>query len=101
GAGGLGRTGPEAMSADVGKIFSEQRAIGYPSVLVEGERDCNRYLTDMFADWQAPGITTVLHEKKGGYANNIRAVRGLAAKAEAEGGRTETAAPPPGSASQP
>jgi glycine/D-amino acid oxidase-like deaminating enzyme len=27
----------------------------------------------------------VLHEKKGGYANNIRAVRGLAAKAEAEG----------------
>ena len=53
---------PEAMSADVAKIFSEQRAIGYPSVLVEGERDCNRYLTDMFADWQAPGITTVLHE---------------------------------------
>jgi glycine/D-amino acid oxidase-like deaminating enzyme len=27
----------------------------------------------------------VLHEKQGGYANNIRAVRGLAAKAEAEG----------------
>ena len=81
---------PEAMSADVAKIFAEQRAIGYPSVLVEGERDCNRYLTDMFADWQAPGITTVLHEKKGGYANNIRAVRGLAAKAEAEGVRIET-----------
>ena len=78
---------PEAMSEDVAKIFSEQKAIGYPSVLVEGERDCNRYLTDMFEDWQAPGITTVLHEKKGGYANNIRAVRGLAAKAEAEGVR--------------
>ena len=78
---------PEAMAEDVAKIFAEQRAIGYSSVLVEGERDCHRYLCDMFADWQAPGITTVLHEKQGGYANNIRSVRGLAAKAEAEGVR--------------
>src|SRR5215472_13883374 len=76
---------PKAMAEDVAKIFSEQQAIGYSSVLVEGERDCQRYLRDMFADWQAPGITTVLHEKQGGYANNIRAVRGLAAKAEAAG----------------
>ena len=81
---------PEVMSEDVAKIFVEQRAIGYPSVLIEGERDCNRYLLDMFADWQAPGITTVLHEKKGGYANNIRAVRGLEAKAVAEGARIAT-----------
>src|SRR6476661_11215082 len=28
---------PEVMHAQVAKIFSEQRAIGYPSVLVEGE----------------------------------------------------------------
>src|SRR5438270_6996279 len=76
---------PEAMSEDVAQIFSEQRAIGYPSVLIEGRSDCQRYLLDMFEDWQALGSTTVLHEKKGGYANNIRAVRGLAAKAEAEG----------------
>src|SRR6266550_6947831 len=81
---------PEVMSEDVAKIFAEQQAIGYPSVLIEGERDCDRYLTDMFDDWQAPRITTVLHEKKGGYANNIRAVRGLAAKAGAEGVRIET-----------
>jgi len=81
---------PEVMSEDVAKIFAEQRAIGYPSVLIEGEGDCNRYLLDMFADWQAPGISTVLHEKKGGYANNIRAVRGLAAKAQAEGARLST-----------
>jgi len=76
---------PEAMSEDVAQIYSEQQAIGYPSVLIEGKADCQRYLLDMFDDWQAPGSTTVLHEKKGGYANNIRAVRGLAAKAEAEG----------------
>jgi len=81
---------PEVMSEDVAKIYAEQRAIGYPSVLVEGDRDCTDYLLDLFSDWQAPGITTVLHEKKGGYANNIRAVRGLAAKAEAEGARIFT-----------
>src|SRR5258705_5439942 len=81
---------PEVMSEDVAKIFAEQRAIGYPSVLIEGERDCDRYLLDMFADWQAPGITTVLHEKKGGDANNIRAVRGLAAQAESAGARIAT-----------
>src|ERR1700754_3091314 len=78
---------PEAMSEDVAQIYSEQQAIGYPSVLIEGKADCQRYLLDMFDDWQAPGSTTVLHEKKGGYANNVRAVRGLAAKAEAEGGQ--------------
>jgi glycine/D-amino acid oxidase-like deaminating enzyme len=78
---------PEAMAPDVAQIYAEQRAIGYPSVLVEGAHDCQRYLLGLFDDWQAPGSTIVLHEKKGGYANNIRAVRGLAAKAEAEGVR--------------
>ena len=75
---------PEPMRQDVAKIFSEQQAIGYPSVFVEGEHDCRTYLRGMFDDWQAPGITAVLHEKKGGYANNIRSLQGLAAKAEAE-----------------
>ena len=31
------------------------------------------------------GITAILHEKKGGYANNVRSLRGLAAKAEVRG----------------
>lgn len=78
---------PEAMHADVAQIFSEQQAIGYPSVLIEGERDCRDYMLDMFDDWQAPGITAILHERRGGYANNVRSLRGLAAKAEAEGVR--------------
>src|SRR5262244_1776145 len=81
---------PEAMAADVAKIFSEQQAIGYPSTLIEGERDCRAYMLDMFDDWQAPGITAILHEEKGGYANNVRSLRGLAAKAEAEGVRIRT-----------
>jgi methylglutamate dehydrogenase subunit A len=75
---------PEPMRQDVAKIFSEQQAIGYPSVFVEGENECRSYLLGMFDDWQAQGITAILHEKKGGYANNKRSLQGLAAKAEAE-----------------
>src|SRR5260370_39552334 len=47
-------------------------------------------MLDMFDDWQAAGVTAILHEKKGGYANNVRSLRGLAAKAEAEGVRIRT-----------
>ncbi len=81
---------PEAMHENVAKIFSEQQAIGYPSALIEGERDCSAYMLGMFDDWQAPGITAILHERKGGYANNMGSLRGLAAKAEAEGVRIAT-----------
>src|SRR5256884_4694280 len=78
---------PEAMGEDVAKIFAEQQAIGYPSALIEGQRDCHAYLLDMFGDWQARGISVILHEEKGGYANNVRSLKGLATKAEAEGVR--------------
>ncbi|HEV2241864.1 MAG TPA: FAD-binding oxidoreductase, partial [Streptosporangiaceae bacterium] len=78
---------PEAMHSDVAKIFAEQQAIGYPSALIEGERDCQAYMLNMFGDWQARGISVILHEKKGGYANNVRSLAGLAAKAEFEGVR--------------
>jgi methylglutamate dehydrogenase subunit A len=81
---------PEAMRKDVGQIFAEQQAIGYPSVLVEGERECRAYMLAMFGDWQASGSTAILHEQRGGYANNVKSLRGLAAKAEAEGVRIAT-----------
>jgi methylglutamate dehydrogenase subunit A len=80
---------PEAMHEGVAKIYAEQQAIGYPSVLIEGEKDCRGYMLEEFSDWQAPGITAILHERKGGYANNVRSLRGLAAKAGAEGIRIE------------
>ncbi len=76
---------PEAMRANVVQIAAEQEAIGYESVLIEGVDECRAYLLDMFSDWQAPGISVVLHEKRGGYANNTASLRGLAAKAQAEG----------------
>jgi glycine/D-amino acid oxidase-like deaminating enzyme len=81
---------PEVMHAGVAQIYSEQQEIGYPSTLVEGEADCRSYLRDLLGDWQAPGITNVLHESRGGYANNRASMRGLAAKAEAEGVRILT-----------
>jgi glycine/D-amino acid oxidase-like deaminating enzyme len=78
---------PEVMHADVATIYEEQRAIGYPSVLVEGKEDCQRYMEGIFYDWQAKNITVVLHEMKGGYAHNLPALIGLADKARAEGVR--------------
>jgi glycine/D-amino acid oxidase-like deaminating enzyme len=78
---------PEVMHADVAKIYQEQQAIGYPSTLVEGQAECQRYMEGMFSDWQAGNITVVLHEKKGGYAENLPSMRGLAGKAEALGVR--------------
>jgi len=47
-------------------------------------------MRDRFDDWQADGITAILHEQKGGHANNKRSVAGLARKAEAEGVRIAT-----------
>jgi glycine/D-amino acid oxidase-like deaminating enzyme len=87
---GFLQAAPEAMHEDVVQIFTEQQAIGYDSVLIEGEDACRAYMLDMFGDWQATGTTTVLHERQGGYANNKRSLEGLAAKARALGVRIET-----------
>ncbi|MEH6575516.1 MAG: FAD-binding oxidoreductase [Amphritea sp.] len=78
---------PESMHADVATIYQQQKAIGYESRFIEGEKDCSEYMKGIFHDWQAQGITSVLHEMPGGYANNTKAMYGLAAKTEAEGVR--------------
>lgn len=80
----------ESMHEDVAQIYSEQQAIGYESVFVEGEAKCRDYMKDMFSDWQAQNITSVLHEKRGGYANNTKAIYALAKKAEDLGVRILT-----------
>lgn len=77
----------ERMHADIASVSEQQKAIGYASTFIEGADDCERYMRALFDDWQAQGITSVLHEKRGGYANNVRAMEGLAAKAEALGVR--------------
>ena len=77
----------ESMHEDVVSIYEQQKSIGYSSKLIEGEKDCTTYMKSIFHDWQAQNITSVLHEAPGGYANNTKAMLGLAAKAEAEGVR--------------
>ncbi|MGH6946786.1 MAG: NAD(P)/FAD-dependent oxidoreductase [Kiloniellales bacterium] len=81
---------PEAMHRQVATIYAQQQEIGYDSVFIEGAADCERYMKGLFDDWQAKGITSVLHEKKGGYANNLASLYGLAAKAESENVRILT-----------
>src|SRR5438874_9768238 len=81
---------PEIMHEQVATIYDQQKAIGYSSTFIEGEKDSATYMKGLFDDWQAKNITSVLHEKKGGYANNTASIYGLASKAEAEGVRIMT-----------
>lgn len=76
---------PESMHQDVASIAAQQRDIGYESLFIEGEEESRRYMLGLFDDWQAQGITSVLHEKRGGYANNRAAMLGLANMAKSLG----------------
>ena len=78
------------MRADVSQIYEQQQAIGYESVFIEGENASTKYMRGIFDDWQAKGITSVLHEKKGGYSNQTKAMYSLASKVEALGVRIIT-----------
>ena len=78
---------PEVMHEGVAQIYAQQQAIGYESTLIEGEADCRLYMESILHDWQAKNITSVLHEKRGGYAHNLASLQGLAGKATAEGVR--------------
>lgn len=81
---------PESMRANIASIAEQQEQIGYESVFIEGEKQSADYMKTIFHDWQAQGITSVLHEKRGGYANNLKSLYGLASKAEAQGVRILT-----------
>lgn len=78
----------ESMHADMASVSEQQKAIDYESTFIEGADDSARYMRALFDDWRAQGITSVLHEKRGGYANNRKAIEGVAAKATALGVRT-------------
>ncbi len=80
---------PESMHDDVATIAQQQKEIGYESSFIEGEKESMEYMKGIFHDWQAKGITSVLHEKKGGFSNNTKAMYGLAKKAEGEGVRIQ------------
>ncbi len=77
----------ESMRGDVGQIYAQQQAIGYESVLIEGEAASTDYMKAIFNDWRAQGITSVLHEKRGGYSNQTKTLYALADKVEKLGVR--------------
>ena len=82
---------PASMHADVAQIYQRQQDLEYDSEFIEGEKDCLKYMKDnIFDDWQAQNITSILHEKRGGYACNTKSLYRLADKAEAEGVRILT-----------
>ena len=87
---GYMQVSPECMRADVETIAQQQKEIGYESVFIEGRKESDRYMKSIFDDWQAENITSILHEKKSGYANNTKSLYGLAGKAENEGVRILT-----------
>ena len=80
----------EFMRDDIGQIYAEQRSIGYDSAFIEGAAASTRYMQSYFSDWQAQGITSVLHEKRGGYSDNTPAMYALAKKVDALGVRIIT-----------
>lgn len=77
----------ESMRDDVGQIYAQQQAIGYESVFIEGGNACDSYMRGIFGDWQAQNITSVLHEKRGGYSNQTKTMYALADKVEKLGVR--------------
>ena len=81
---------PESMRSQIAEIAEQQRAINYESEFIEGKAESMKYMQGLFRDWQAPGITSVLHEKKGGYAHNKASMHGLADKATGAGARILT-----------
>ncbi len=75
----------EGMASDVRSIHEQQQEIGYDSEFIDGAANSDAYMRGLFHDWRAKGITSVLHEKKGGFAFNQPSLDGLAAKCLAEG----------------
>jgi len=80
----------ESMRDDVGSIFAQQQAIGYESVFIEGGNACTSYMRGYFGDWQAQNITSVLHEKRGGFSNQTKTMYAMAKKVEELGVRIIT-----------
>ncbi len=78
---------PESQARNLESIFERHERSGYQASLVRGARAADRYMKSLFPDWQARGITTVLHEHQGGFGFNQESMQGLAAKAQGEGVR--------------
>ena len=79
--------GSRGQVQDLTEVHERQQRIGYPSDLIVGADEVRAHMQAMFPDWRAQGVEVCLHEHKGGYANNMASMRGLAAKALEAGAR--------------
>ncbi len=79
--------GAERQISDLTEVHKRQASIGYPSQLIVGETEVSDYMKTLFPDWRAQGVHVCLHEEKGGYANNMASLHGLAGKAKEAGAR--------------
>ena len=80
----------ESMRKDMASVYEQQQKIGYDSEFIEGEEKCFNYMKNIFSDWQAKGITSILHEKQGGYSPNKIAINACGNKAKKEGANVIT-----------
>jgi methylglutamate dehydrogenase subunit A len=79
-----------AQVDDLTAVYERQQRIGYPSELIVGADAVRSHMKEMFPDWRAQGVEVCLHEEKGGYANNMASMQGLAKKAQEAGARLVT-----------
>ena len=79
--------GAASQVSDLTEVHERQERIGYPSDLVVGAAEVAEHMRGMFPDWRAQGVEVCLHEHKGGFANNMASMHGLAAKAKEAGAR--------------
>ena len=79
--------GAGSQVSDLTEVHERQERIGYPSELIVGAAEVAEHMSGMFPDWRAQGVEVCLHEHKGGFANNMASMHGLAAKAKEAGAR--------------
>jgi glycine/D-amino acid oxidase-like deaminating enzyme len=79
--------GCSTQVSDLTAVYERQQRIGYPSELIVGAEKVRSHMKEMFPDWRAQGVEVCLHEEKGGYANNMASMEGLAKKAQEAGAR--------------
>src|SRR5437868_2972376 len=79
--------GCSSQVSDLTAVYERQQRIGYPSELIVGADEVRSHMKEMFPDWRAQGGEVCLHEEKGGYADNMASMQGLAGKAQEAGAR--------------
>ncbi|VAW42450.1 hypothetical protein MNBD_CHLOROFLEXI01-3741, partial [hydrothermal vent metagenome] len=59
---------PETQDDDVASIYERQIKGGYEATLVQGEQKVFNYMRNIFPDWRARGLTSMLYEHRSGFA---------------------------------